>query len=134
MHKSSGVILASAVAGAIGLSAPPAGAASADRDCPDFPSQAAAQAVLDADPDDPERLDGDNDGIACETNAGQPSGAGSTSENGATPTPRGGVGTGVGGMAGPGGLPFVQAGGAALGMLLLGSGAAFALRRRRLGA
>ena len=38
-----------------------------DRDCPDFPSQRAAQRVLEADPSDPERLDRDKDGIACET-------------------------------------------------------------------
>ncbi|HET8567768.1 MAG TPA: excalibur calcium-binding domain-containing protein [Candidatus Limnocylindria bacterium] len=37
-------------------------------DCADFASQALAQAVLRADPRDPNRLDGDRDGIACETN------------------------------------------------------------------
>ncbi len=36
--------------------------------CADFPSQAAAQAVLRADPSDPNRLDADLDGIACEWN------------------------------------------------------------------
>lgn len=36
--------------------------------CGDFPSQAAAQAVLRADPSDPNQLDADRDGIACETN------------------------------------------------------------------
>lgn len=37
--------------------------------CSDFPSQADAQAVLRADPSDPNRLDGnDRDGIACENN------------------------------------------------------------------
>lgn len=44
----------------------PEPSAQADRDCPDFSSRAAAQAVLDADPSDPERLDADNDGMACE--------------------------------------------------------------------
>lgn len=44
------------------LPATPAG----DRDCPDFASRSEAQAVLDADPSDPERLDADNDGLACE--------------------------------------------------------------------
>jgi len=38
-----------------------------DRDCADFSSQAEAQAVLDDDPSDPERLDADDDGIACES-------------------------------------------------------------------
>jgi len=37
--------------------------------CPDFASQAQAQAVLHADPADPNRLDADRDGIACETNS-----------------------------------------------------------------
>lgn len=36
--------------------------------CPDFASQADAQAVLRADPSDPNRLDADKDGIACERN------------------------------------------------------------------
>ncbi len=35
--------------------------------CPDFRSQANAQAVLRADPSDPNGLDTDKDGIACET-------------------------------------------------------------------
>lgn len=34
--------------------------------CADFASQADAQAVLRADPSDPNRLDADKDGIACE--------------------------------------------------------------------
>jgi hypothetical protein len=36
--------------------------------CPDFASQAQAQAVLRADPRDPNGLDEDDDGIACESN------------------------------------------------------------------
>jgi len=36
--------------------------------CKDFASQAAAQAVLRADPSDPNRLDPDRDGVACESN------------------------------------------------------------------
>ena len=36
--------------------------------CGDFTSQAQAQAVLRADPNDPNRLDADRDGIACESN------------------------------------------------------------------
>lgn len=35
--------------------------------CPAFASQADAQAVLRADPSDPNRLDADKDGLACET-------------------------------------------------------------------
>ena len=37
-------------------------------DCRAFQSQAEAQAVLRADPRDPNRLDGDGNGIACENN------------------------------------------------------------------
>jgi hypothetical protein len=40
-----------------------------NQDCFDFPSQAAAQQHLRADPSDPDNLDPDRDGIACETNA-----------------------------------------------------------------
>lgn len=36
--------------------------------CGDFVSQADAQAVLRADPRDPNRLDADRDGVACERN------------------------------------------------------------------
>lgn len=39
----------------------------ADKDCSDFPSQAAAQAALRANPADPWRLDSDRNGIACES-------------------------------------------------------------------
>jgi Excalibur calcium-binding domain len=38
----------------------------ADLDCADFATQAEAQAEFDADTSDPNRLDADNDGIACE--------------------------------------------------------------------
>jgi hypothetical protein len=39
-----------------------------DLDCGDFDSQEAAQAVYEADRSDPNNLDGDGDGIACEDN------------------------------------------------------------------
>ncbi|MFR9806391.1 excalibur calcium-binding domain-containing protein [Pseudonocardia sp. RS010] len=41
-----------------------------DRDCADFATQAEAQAVLLADLSDPERLDADSDGVACEDHFG----------------------------------------------------------------
>lgn len=54
--------------------APPVDTA-ADLDCGDFASREEAQAALDADPSDPNRLDGDDDGIACEAQvADKPSG------------------------------------------------------------
>jgi micrococcal nuclease len=42
---------------------------SGDLDCADFGSQAEAQATYDADPSDPNGLDADSDGYACETSA-----------------------------------------------------------------
>jgi hypothetical protein len=48
----------------------------ADLDCKDFSTQEEAQAVLDADSSDPNGLDADNDGVACEA---LPSGSGSSS-------------------------------------------------------
>jgi hypothetical protein len=72
--------------------APAALAQAGDQDCSDFPSQAAAQAHLRADPTDPDGLDSDSDGIACES-LGAPfdrtpvlaaSGAGSTAGAGGT--------------------------------------------------
>jgi len=38
-----------------------------DRDCSDFDSQVEAQEALEDDPSDPNGLDGDSDGVACET-------------------------------------------------------------------
>jgi len=38
----------------------------ADKDCRAFSSQADAQAFLEETPGDPHRLDGDDDGVACE--------------------------------------------------------------------
>lgn len=40
--------------------------AQGDLDCADFGSQEEAQAALDADPSDPNNLDADDDGLACE--------------------------------------------------------------------
>ncbi len=40
---------------------------SGDRDCGDFATQPEAQAHMNAHPGDPDGLDGDNDGIACES-------------------------------------------------------------------
>ncbi len=50
------------------LFAPSALAQTGDLDCSDFATQEQAQAELDADPSDPNGLDGnDNDGVACES-------------------------------------------------------------------
>ncbi len=44
-----------------------ASAQTVDLDCVDFATQREAQAVYDQDPSDPNTLDGDDDGEACET-------------------------------------------------------------------
>ena len=44
----------------------PSAFAQEDLDCADFATQEEAQAVLDVDPSDPNGLDADSDGIACE--------------------------------------------------------------------
>lgn len=58
-----------------------------DRDCADFTTQAAAQAALTARSGDPERLDSDDDGIACEQHFG-------TEGQQVAVYPQGGVATG----------------------------------------
>ena len=49
------------------VAAPAALAQSGDLDCADFDSQAEAQAELGSDPSDPNGLDAEDDGVACET-------------------------------------------------------------------
>jgi hypothetical protein len=49
---------------------PIGGGGGGDLDCTDFANQEEAQAVLERDPGDPNGLDADNDGIACEELAG----------------------------------------------------------------
>ncbi|EME59996.1 excalibur calcium-binding domain-containing protein [Amycolatopsis decaplanina] len=63
----------------------------ADKDCADFPSQAAAQAELKKNPRDPHKLDGDHDGYACESRFGEPANSGQVKVK-----PVGGVATGGG--------------------------------------
>lgn len=67
--------LVSVTALRFGVSAPSVGAQDV-YNCSDFATQGEAQAVLDADPSDPNGLDNDNDGVACEN---LPAGGGSTS-------------------------------------------------------
>ena len=66
------VLLATAVV--LALWATPAFAQD-DQNCADFESQAAAQAHLRQDPSDPDQLDRDNDGIACEDHPDYPEGS-----------------------------------------------------------
>lgn len=96
---------AAAMVLAAGAALPLAGVAQAqpdDRDCPDFSSQQEAQEALDSAVGDPERLDADDDGIACETLDGSDSGGGQddAADDQVTAVPRGGVDTGDGSAAG----------------------------------
>jgi MYXO-CTERM domain-containing protein len=109
------IVVASGMAVAASvLAATPAFAASSDDyDCSDFRTQSQAQAVYDQDPSDPNGLDREGDGIACETSGG--SGVSSSA-------PQDGVATGAGGTAGLeskdlfayGGLALAGAGGLVL--------------------
>lgn len=101
--------------------------AATDRDCPDFASQAAAQAAYDAVPGDPERLDADDDGIACEDQTYSAASAGSAGESSQVSTrPVGAVAAGDGSASEDGSvLPFVLGGAA----LAAAGGAAVAARR-----
>ena len=98
-------------------------ATAVDLDCGDFPNQAAAQAVLVGEPSDPNDLDADDDGQACEdydyASSGQV----------ATP-PAGGVATGDGSTADSdaGVLPFVAGG---IGLTAAGAAAVAARRSAR---
>jgi endonuclease YncB( thermonuclease family) len=74
----------------LGLATVPQAPASAlsDRDCGDFPSQAAAQNFfLQAGAGDPHRLDDDGDGVACESNPCPCIGRGSTAPQQFATTP-----------------------------------------------
>ena len=110
------------------LTMPSAAASAGDVDCPDFSTQAEAQAEYDADPSDPNRLDADDDGIACET---LPGGGGGTSDDGVAEdddavVPEGGVDTGAGGTAGVESEGLLVLGGVAV-----AGAAALVLYRRR---
>jgi hypothetical protein len=112
-----------------GISYPLAGVALAqDLDCSDFATQAEAQAAYNQDPSDPNGLDRDNDGVACES---LPGGALGSAENGDQDTgvaPSGGVEAGAGGTAGDDTnllLPVGLAGGA-----VLTAGGVVLIRRR----
>ncbi|KFZ83348.1 excalibur calcium-binding protein [Amycolatopsis sp. MJM2582] len=101
---------------------------STDKDCADFPSQAAAQAELKKNPRDPHRLDADHDGYACESRFGEPAKSGQVKVK-----PVGGVATG-GGEAVESNGGFLEVAAVALtGTALLTvsvAGASLVLRRR----
>lgn len=131
-------LLTAAVATVVSVPfAAPAWAVEGDRDCPDFATQEEAQAAFDAVSGDPERLDADDDGIACEsqfggTDDGAEQDDGSTGEESESDddasqmdgVPAGGVD--AGGGSGDGGTTLI----AVAGLALLASGGALAYRRR----
>lgn len=107
---------------------PSTGAKFEDKDCGDFPTQAAAQAELKKNPRDPHKLDGDHDGYACESRFGEPARSGQVKVK-----PVGGVATGGGEAGEPsGGLMAIGAVALTGAVLLAGTaaGATFVLRRR----
>jgi endonuclease YncB( thermonuclease family) len=55
-----------AIAALTAMASPAAATQAGDLDCPDFATQAAAQSHLLAHPGDPDGLDGDHDGVACQ--------------------------------------------------------------------
>lgn len=86
-------IAALAVVTAVLVMTGAAASATDDENCADFTSQQAAQVHLNQDTSDPDGLDHNHNGQACE----EWSYSSATSTDGATPT--GGVNTGFGGMA-----------------------------------
>ena len=129
MRLGTTAVTAIALAGAMCF--PLAGVAAAqDLDCADFQTQAQAQAVYDQNPSDPNGLDRDKDGVACEALPGGAPGSG----EGPSP-PSGGVETGAGGTAeggpedGPGHSSELLVLGVAGGAVLATGGVALARRR-----
>ena len=100
----------------------PAEAQANQRDCSSFPSQEAAQAALERDPSDPNGLDGNHNGTACEDHAFP--GAPAAVPQVATP-PAGAVAAGDGSTGGSGPLPY------ALGGLAFAAAAGCAVAARR---
>ena len=104
-------------------------ASAADLNCSDFATQAQAQATYDANPADPNNLDQDDDGIACETLAGASSASEDNTVLGGSQVstrPVGSVAAGDGSSAdGESPLPYVLGG-----LALAGAGGAAVAARR----
>ncbi len=102
---------------------------SSDLDCADFSSQEDAQAEFDSGVGDTNRLDANDDGVACEESFGS-SGDEFSDDASTDEYPRRGVQTGGGSTAtgGTSPLPLILSGGAFT--LLMATGGGIALRRR----
>lgn len=97
MRNSIKCVLAAAVAATSLTFAGPA--AATGHNCSDYATQEEAQAAFNADPSDPEGLDRDNDGIACETRPKAGATPRPTTPRTEGTTPEGGVEAGFGGTA-----------------------------------
>ncbi len=134
-RRNSGMVALGVLAVGV-LASPAAPAQAAQQDsftgftfrCSDFRSQAAAQRYLEGRPGDPDGLDRDNDGRACENYDYRSARSNRNGGGHNTITPRGGVQAGAGGMADPF-SPALPAAGVALGTALLGAGVMAARRR-----
>ena len=116
------------LAGAMMFASPASADHGTDLDCADFGSQGEAQAHFEAHPGDPDRLDADSDGVACETYFGGGSASSPSGEDGQMAAmPEGGVATGGGSTAGPENLGLIAAGGLAI---LVGTGGLVLARRQ----
>jgi len=128
MRARSTVVAAALGISLVGLGGAPALAASgADRDCADFGSQQEAQDALEAVPGDPERLDRDDDGKACESFGYGSQEDDDDADDDVMTVPRGGVDAGAGATAGVEELPLLLTGVGALG---LGAAGLVLVRRR----
>lgn len=87
MRRARAALAASAMGAFLLLSGPAASAQDGDLDCGDFSSEAAAQANLDANPSDPNRLDANDNGQACENFDGPYMGGGEASASTTVSTP-----------------------------------------------
>lgn len=113
----------------VGLWAGPAHAID-DQNCDDFTYQEDAQEHLQADPSDPDQLDGnDNDGQACESLPHRPASAVQTTvTTAATTTTRATTATTASTFPNTGSSSGLEAAGAG-GLLLMGAGLAYRTRR-----
>ncbi len=134
MLKLHTLALAGATAIVTVTAAPAAAHTGGDLDCADFATQAEAQAELQAHPGDPNNLDRDNDGVACETHFGMGDGGdgddnadgGNVDQDNGT-APGAGVDTGAGGTAASTDLALPLG---ATGLVFL-AGGAILMRRRQ---
>ena len=128
-HLRAGIGAAAVVAASVLLTASPAQASG--HNCSDYATQPEAQAAFDKKPGDPDGLDRDDDGKACEgLPGGEEAGSGEVpqGEDGRTEAPRGGVTAGFGGTAGDE-TPILPIGLVAAGGVLA-AGGSVVLRRR----